>query len=151
MILLLLGIFIILTIVFGLVFGDIRDLDWIPVMTLVFAGICAFVAIVLGVNVSLGSTLQNKIDMYAEENENIENDIAVMVEQYMSYEGQVMDKASSESALTLVNLYPDLKTSELVNQQIQIHTDNNTKIKELREEQINLNVMKWWLYFGGKK
>ncbi len=151
MILLILGIFVVLAIVTYAAFKDDWDMDWIPAAMIVLTVICFIIAIVLGVEVSLGSTIQNKIDMYTEENEHIENDIAAMVEQYMGYEGQVMDKASSESALTLVNLYPDLKTSELVNQQIQIHTDNNTKIKELREKQINLNVMKWWLYFGGKK
>lgn len=151
MILLLLGIFVVLAIITYIAFRDSYDYDWIPTGIFIFVVICFIAAIILGVNVSMGSTLQNKIDMYTEENTHIENDIAVMVEKYMNYEGQAMDKASSESAITLVNLYPDLKTSELVNQQIQIHTDNNTKIKELREKQINLNVMKWWLYFGGKK
>lgn len=151
MIILLMGLFGILAVVTAIAFGDSCDYDWIPGLMVILTVICFMAGIVLGVNVSLGSTLQDRIDMYAEENEHIENDIAVMVEQYMSYEGQVMDKASGESALTLVNLYPDLKTSELVNQQIQIHTDNNTKIKELREKQINLDVMKWWLYFGDKK
>ena len=150
MVLLLLAIFIVLSIITYKAFGNNWDMDWIPAVFIVGTMICFVAAIILGICVSTGSTIQSRIDMYAEENTHIENDIAVMVEQYMNYEGQVMDKASGESALTLVNLYPDLKTSELVNQQIQIHTDNNAKIKELREEQINLNVMKWWLYFGGK-
>ena len=90
--------------------------------------------------------------MYEQENAHIENDIAEMIDQYKAYEGDVIDGVSAknnESSLALVNLYPDLKTSELVNQQINIHTENNQKIKDLKESLINLKVAKWWLYFGG--
>lgn len=117
-------------------------------VALVLAVCCLIGIIVFGYQVSKGSVIQAKIDMYTEENQKIESDIAVLVEKYMSYEGDVMKDVSSESAITLVNLYPDLKSSELVAQEIQVHTDNNAKIKSLKEDKINLSVKKWWLYFG---
>ena len=35
--------------------------------------------------------------------------------------------------------------------QMDIYAENNTKIKELREELIDINSSRWWLYFGGNK
>lgn len=114
-------------------------------ITVVVALICAYI-------ISGAGAKQEKLAMYEQENTRIESDIAAMIDQYKAYEGDVIDSVSiknNESALALVNLYPDLKTSELVNQQINIHTENNTKIKELKEDLIDLRVAKWWLYFGG--
>ncbi len=102
--------------------------------------------------ISNEGAIKEKLSMYEQENAHIENDIAEMIDQYKAYEGDVIDGVSAknnESSLALVNLYPDLKTSELVNQQINIHTENNQKIKDLKESLINLKVAKWWLYFGG--
>lgn len=52
--------------------------------------------------------------------------------------------------MTLITLYPELKSDKLVQKQINIYVDNNKKIKILKEKQINGKVLKWWLYFGGK-
>lgn len=143
MLILLFVIFVVLT---GLAIGF--DEEEVGVLPGCAALICLGLICIVGYQVSKGSVIQDKIDMYTEENQKIESDIAMLVEKYMSYEGEVMNNASSESAITLVNLYPDLKSSELVAQEIQVHTDNNAKIKQLKEDKINLSVKKWWLYFG---
>ena len=49
----------------------------------------------------------------------------------------------------LVTLYPELKADTLVAKQIEIYTNNNQKIKELKEQKLYGKVYKWWLYFGG--
>lgn len=54
-----------------------------------------------------------------------------------------------ESSITLVSLYPELKSDELVKKQIAVYQENNKKIINLKEKQIDANVAKWWLYFGG--
>jgi flagellar basal body-associated protein FliL len=131
-----------------MVFFDVlEDLSLIP-----FVGIiaCLVIIFILCGKIIAGRNLQAKIDMYTEENQKIEQDISVMVNQYMEFEGNVIDDVSGENAITLVNLYPDLKSSELVKQEISIHTENNAKIKELKEKQIDIRTYKWWLYFGGK-
>ena len=53
-----------------------------------------------------------------------------------------------ESSITLVSLYPELKSDELVKKQIAVYQENNKKIINLKEKQIDANVAKWWLYFG---
>ena len=54
----------------------------------------------------------------------------------------------NESSITLVSLYPDLKSDELVKKQIEVYESNNKEIREMKEKKINLKVLKWWLYFG---
>ena len=87
--------------------------------------------------------------MYEEQNAKIEAQISDVVEQYMDYESGVFTEVSSESAITLVSLYPELKADTLVASQIELYMTNNQKIIELREKQINGSVLRWWLYFGG--
>ena len=55
-----------------------------------------------------------------------------------------------DTAVTLVALYPELKSDTLVQSQIEVYTENNNMIKFLRDQQIKGNVSRWWLYFGGK-
>ena len=39
-------------------------------------------------------------------------------------------------------------TYELVQKQIEVYTTNNQKIKEFKEQKIDIVKDKWWLYFG---
>lgn len=92
--------------------------------------------------------IDEKIDMYLEENEKIENQIDNLVKNYMSYESDTYEKFKSNDAVTLVSLYPELKSDELVNRQITTYQNNNDKLKELKEQKINARVYRWWLFFG---
>lgn len=104
--------------------------------------------IVLCILVSKGKTIDQRIEMYQEQNQKIEQSIADLVENYMNYESTTFSELSPDSAITLVSLYPELKSDTLVEQQCNLYMENNQKITELREEQINLSIYKWWLYFG---
>ena len=81
----------------------------------------------------------------------IEEQISAVVKQYQEYETGIFANAKTESSVTLVALYPDLKADALVKKQIEVYLENNEKIKELKEKKINGNVIRWWLYFGGGK
>lgn len=95
-----------------------------------------------------------KIKMYEEENDNIQNSISEIVENYKNYEQNTYSESlknidiNNTDIVVLTQLYPDLKSNEMVSKQIQIYQDNNNKIKEIKEEKINNQVAKWWLYFG---
>lgn len=92
--------------------------------------------------------IDKKIEMYQEENTKIETDIDMLVKQYMEHEKKTLSEFKSESSITLVNLYPDLKSNELVQQQLNIYVENNNKIKELKNDKLEYQLSKWWLYFG---
>lgn len=98
--------------------------------------------------VSNGMVIDKKINMYSEENTKIEEQIQAIVSDYKDYESSTLEKFANESPTVLISLFPELKTNDLVNKQMDIYLANNNKIKELKESQINVKVSKWWLYFG---
>ena len=105
-------------------------------------------AVILGIVTSGLSVIDEKIDMYTEENTKIETQIAKVVEQYQEYETNIFTEVTPESSITLVSLYPELTSDELVKTQIEVYTENNARIKELREQKISGSIVRWWLYFG---
>ena len=116
----------------------------------VIVGFFALVGlIIVGVNVKSLSVIDDRIAMYEEENARIEQQIADVVEQYQKYETDIFMEVAPESAVTMVSLYPELKSDSLVQAQIEVYIENNKTIKDLRDKQIKGNVYRWWLYFGG--
>ena len=115
----------------------------------IFLTVCVIIA---GVWVSSylvsSSYIDDKISMYQEENTNIEKQLDELVNNYMIYESDTLTKFKAESSITLVSLYPELKSDTLVATQITTYTDNNNRIKDLKEKQINSKMARWWLYFG---
>lgn len=107
--------------------------------------------IVVSIHVKSLSVIDSRIEMYEEENARIEQQIADVVEQYQKYETDIFMEVAPESAVTMVSLYPELKSDSLVQAQIEVYVENNKTIKNLRDQQIKGDVYRWWLYFGGKK
>lgn len=105
--------------------------------------------IIVGINVKSLSVIDDRIAMYEEENARIEQQVADVVEQYQKYETDIFMEVAPESAVTMVSLYPELKSDSLVQAQIEVYTENNKTIRDLRDKQIKGNVYRWWLYFGG--
>ena len=110
--------------------------------------ISTIVAIVLLVGVLNRVNIDKKIAIYEEENTKIEQQIADTVKQYQEYETGIFTEVAPESSITLVALYPELKSDTLVQSQIKVYVDNNNTIKELKSSAINAPVYRWWLYFG---
>ncbi len=99
--------------------------------------------------VATANILDEKIAMYQEENTAIEQDIDKIVKEYLAHEHDTFaDLKTEESSITLVTLFPELKSDTLVQQQLEIYVANNAKIKSLKEEKINIAKTKWILYFG---
>ena len=96
--------------------------------------------------------IDEKIEMYEEENKKIEQEIADVVNRYIEHEAEVMNKTSEKiepgASMCVVLAYPELNSSELIAEQIKIYYENNNKIKQLKEDKINITVYKLWLYFG---
>ena len=110
--------------------------------------ISTIVTIVLIVCVLNRVNIDKKIAIYEEENTKIEQQIADTVRQYQEYETGIFTEVAPESSITLVALYPELKSDTLVQSQIEVYVENNKTIKELKSSAINAPVYRWWLYFG---
>ena len=117
----------------------------IGVVGLVVVGVGIFCC---AIDVSYLNVVDDRIAMYTEENTKIEQRIATTVEQYQQYETDIFKEVAPKDAVTMVALYPELKSDTLVQQQIEVYVANNEKIKELREYKIEGKVTRWWLYFG---
>ena len=123
--------------------GTIFQLVW-TVATI----ISTIVAIVLLICVLNRVNIDKKITLYEEENAKIEQQIADTVERYQEYETGIFTDIAPESSITLVTLYPELKSDTLVQSQIEVYIENNKEIKELKSSAINAPVYRWWLSFG---
>ena len=110
--------------------------------------ISTIVTIVLLVCVLNRVNIDKKIALYEEENTKIEQQISDAVKQYQEYETGIFTEVSPEDSITLVALYPELKSDTLVQSQIEVYVENNKTIKELKSSAINAPVYRWWLYFG---
>ena len=81
-----------------------------------------------------------KIEMYEEENNNIQNSVSQIVESYKNYEQNTYSESlksidtNNTDIIVLTQLYPELKSNEMVNKQIDIYQENNNKIKGMHYE-----------------
>lgn len=131
-----------------------RDDFFAPVFVIALCSVLVF--FILGVNIydlaktiASESVIDHKIEMYQEENTKIEQEVDNLVKEYIDHEHDTFAELKEEkNAITLVTLFPELKSDSLVKQQIEIYVKNNTKIKKLKEEKIDISLAKWKLYFG---
>lgn len=93
--------------------------------------------------------IPNKIAMYQEENAIIEERVSSTVAKYMEYEKDIIyEVAPSDDAMTLISLYPELSSDELIKEEINVYVSNNNKIRELKDTELNKSIYKFLLYFG---
>lgn len=125
------------------------DIEWINAFTIIFIALAVLFCL-LGIPGTIDSRYTDqKIQMYQEENEKIEEDVSVIITQYMEHENETFDMSKIESSTVLIQMYPELKSNELVSKQIDIYNENNKKIKKLKLEKIKNQKAKFYLYFGG--
>lgn len=118
----------------------------------ILGGLIGFIALIgIFFNIGFliqGRTLDDKIAMYEQENAAIEQSVDVLVKDYYKHESDTYSSLKPENAVLFASAYPELQSNELATKQLEIYVDNNNKIKELKEDQINLSKNRFWLYFG---
>lgn len=155
---LILGVLVITFIVFLVLWIKFKkekkeDVEFGAFVMLIICGGGALVFMIdvfyISIEVATESIIDRKIEMYQEENAKIEEDIDKIVKEYLKHEHDTFaDLKAEESSIALVNLFPELKSDTLVQQQLEIYVANNEKIRGLKEEKIDLTRKKWLLYFG---
>lgn len=130
-------------------YGDENPYSYIGIL---FGGIATLAVIIImivgGVIISESRIIDTKIAMYVEENTNIETNVTTTVEKYLEHEYNIFNNLQGEDIQTLLVVYPEINSNELVKRQVEIFVENNNKIKELKEQKLNIEVWKWWVYFG---
>lgn len=100
--------------------------------------------------VSSGFGIQEKIQIYEDQNTQIEQSIDAAVKAYCEHE-QITYVQMSEGAVALVAAaYPELASSELVKTQMEVWTSNSHELKELKSKLVDFHRAQYFLYFGGK-
>ena len=92
------------------------------------------------------NVLDEKIRMYAKENEVIEEQIESIVCKYEDYESSTFKELMVNDASLITNAYPQLKANELVLSQIKVYCENAEKIRSLKDQQIEMSAYKWWVW-----
>ena len=111
--------------------------------------VVALIGIIINIGILInGRTFDDKIAMYEQENAAIEQSVNVLVKDYYKHESDTYSSLKPENAVLFASAYPELQSNELATKQLEIYVDNNNKIKELKEDQINLSRNRFWLYFG---
>lgn len=97
-----------------------------------------------------GHIIDDKIAMLEEDNHTIEENLEETIEIYLEEEGDCDEKTitSVDNINDVIYFLPKLESNVLAQKQIQAYVDNKNKIKELKEERIDLSKEKWLLYFG---
>lgn len=126
-----------------------KDVDNILIALGTFIIVVALiVGMIIGGLYSASFVIDEKITLYEVENEKIELIVEKSIENYKNYESNFYMDFSTEDLITTIFNYPELKSDELLQQQIELYIDNNNQIKNLQKEKLDCKVLAWWLYFG---
>lgn len=100
--------------------------------------------------VASGFSIEEKIQIYEEQNAQIEQSIDAAVKAYCEHK-QITYTQMSDGAIALVAAaYPELASSELVKTQMEVWTSNSYELKELKSDLVDFHRAQYFLYFGGE-
>ena len=81
--------------------------------------------------------VDQRIQLYAEQNKDIENKVGLVVDKYLKHEKDTYAELKPKTKITLASTYPELQSNKLVQQQIQLYNENNKKITNCKLQKIN--------------
>ena len=100
--------------------------------------------------VASGFGIEEKIQIYEDQNTQIEQSIDAAVKAYCEHE-QITYVQMSDGAVALVAAaYPELASSELVKTQMEVWTSNSSELKDLKSKLVDFHRAQYFLYFGGE-
>lgn len=154
MITLLLAIALGLVLLAEIIDGSTNKFDFLAVVPGVLG---AIFAIIFGIwtlwniiVVASGFGIQEKIQIYEDQNTQIEQSIDAAVKAYCEHE-QITYVQMSDGAVALVAAaYPELASSELVKTQMEVWTSNSNELKDLKSDLVDFHRAQYFLYFGGE-
>ena len=126
----------------GFIVGSV--FSWIGTAVAIIC-LCILVTEYLGFGI-----IDNKIEILQQENAIIEQRVEQTVKNYQDYENDIFTDATQDvnsDVVVLVERYPELKSNELVKQQIDLYVKNNSEIKKLKLEKLNKYKYELWLFF----
>ena len=77
-----------------------------------------------------------QIKLYTEQNNDIENKVALVVDKYLEHEKDTYATLKPKAKITLASIYPELQSNKLVQQQIRLYNKNNENITNCKLRKI---------------
>jgi hypothetical protein len=93
-----------------------------------------------------GAVAADKIKSYEQGKARIEKEMGTMVNAYMDYEKDNVKRVSDKDAVSYVTVIPELKSSDLVKQEMALYADYDKRIMKLKEQQSDAKFAKFLLY-----
>lgn len=152
MLFILLGLFLTLMVLFGVIYFVNND----EILGLISGSSGILFAVVLLILLGcLGSynetkaTVDKQILVLEEKNEIVLKQIEPLIEKYLSYENETLSKFKVDvNNLVALSMFPELKGNEFIKSQIDIVIKNQDEITKLKLSKAKLNAYKLWLFMG---
>lgn len=112
----------------------------------IFVSLCLFAASLFFV--ILYSTSTQNLELYQNENIIIEEKITNTVSTYMKYEKDTFVELKDQDIVSLISLFPELKSDTLVQKQMDVYMYNHKQIVECKKNVILLNMWKNIVFWG---
>ena len=139
-------------IILGVVFKKINDWNEAQDMAFILPGVLllfTIIPITIGLVLITGeSRVDEKIEVCEQENTKLESAIAVVVKDYLDHEQITYSEMTNDTATTWVSILPELQSNEIIIKQMNIIQENNTAIRNLKNDKINLGIWRFLIYFG---
>lgn len=153
MVWLLLGIFVVVTILMFVIASVCYDFDEAGTVLGGISLFCAFATLATALfyvtpEYKRLNYIDTKIEYLTEQNAQIDDEIKLIISSYQDHELEFYKEFENVSSTTLITLYPELKSNELVNKQLDIYFANQQEIKGLELKKIESGVIRWWMCFG---
>lgn len=144
---LLVGFFLILTVISIVMYLHCNNVDTEFFMIICIIGLIVFsiIASVPAIVISSENSYKEQITIYEKENKTIKNEIYSLIKEEIDSKTTL----NEDSDITvLIASYPEIKLNDFVQTQINTYIQNKENIKNLKIDIANISTAKWWLYFG---
>ena len=117
--------------------GDIDSIECLAFLSGVAAFVLLMSVLIFTYNYYETITIvDQKIQLYTEQNKDIENKVGLVVDKYLEHEKDTYATLKPKTKITLASTYPELQSNELVQQQIQLYNENNKNITNCKLQKI---------------
>ena len=134
---------------------EYNDISWRGVVGVSLACTFAIMALIMIIVIpftfsnynDVKSCIDDKIDIIEERNEEIVNATYPIVEKYIEYEGNTFKELKpTAEKLIAMSAYPTLQSNVLIQEQIKVLKENNTRLTNLKLEKAELKSYWIWLF-----
>lgn len=131
------------------------DIGWRGAVGVSIASVGSIMALVMIISTPLTfssyydvkSCIDDKIAIIEERNEEIVNATYPIIEKYVEYEGNTFKELKpTAEKLIAMSAYPTLQSNVLIQEQIKILKENNTRLTDLKMQKTELKSYWIWLF-----